>query len=533
LKILIADGLSPEAIEMLRAKHHVDVLDAGSRPRLPEIVGEYDALIVRSQTKVTAELLVRAQRLKVVARAGIGVDNIDVEEATRRGIAVANAPNGNVTAAAEHTLAMMLALARQIPRADAAVRAGRFPRASLEGVELGGKTLGIVGLGKIGCAVAERARALGMKVLGHDPYVGQGRAAQFGVQLTSLEDLLRTSDWITVHVPGQASTRRLIGGSELALVKPSCRIINCARGGVVDETALMDALEGGRVAGAALDVFEGEPVVSERLRKCEQVVLTPHIAGSTQESRDRIGVEVATEILAALDGRPLVHPVNLPALTPADWEAIAPFLTLVRRMAAIGIALFDEPVRTVTVESAEILPDASRSVLTSAAVQSLLSRLHTGEVNLVNARCLAEAQGLVVEDAVRSSGHDAEPEVLLRLASGSASWEILGTVSRGAAQVLRVNDYWLGFPAAGTLLLSEHREGAGIVGSVGGILGHAGLSISFMQLSRVARGGQGMMVVGLDEDGVGAEALFALRALPSVRWIRVVALPAEGSGETS
>ncbi len=309
MRILITEGLSPDAVALLRAHHQVDVRDGCRGEHLCDIIGLYDALIVRSQTRVCREVLRRAARLRLIARAGSGVDNIDVAEAERRGILVLNTPGANAIAVAEHTVGLMLALARHIPLADASVRAGEWRRSEFEGVELYGKVLGIIGLGCVGVEVARRALALGMTVIAADPFVAPERALALGVPLVPLETLLARADFISIHVPANASTHHLVGRRELALVKPGCRIVNCARGEVLDEDALLDALEEGKVAGAALDVFGTEPPTNERLLRNRRVILTPHIGGSTAEARSRVGLEVARQVLRVLAGEAPAHRV--------------------------------------------------------------------------------------------------------------------------------------------------------------------------------------------------------------------------------
>ncbi len=311
MRILITETLSPEAVALLRACHQVDVRDGCRGEQLRAIIGDYDALIVRSQTRVCREVLRRAERLRLIARAGSGVDNIDVAEAERRGILVVNTPGANAIAVAEHTLGLMLALARHIPQADASVRAGEWRRGEFEGVELYGKVLGIIGLGCVGMEVARRALALGMTVIATDPFVAPQRASALGVPLLPLEALLARADFISIHVPATPSTHRLVGREALALVKPGCRIVNCARGEVLDEEALADALAEGKVAGAALDVFAREPPTNRRLLADRRVILTPHIGGSTAEARARVGMEVAREVLRVLAGQSPAHRVSV------------------------------------------------------------------------------------------------------------------------------------------------------------------------------------------------------------------------------
>lgn len=512
-----------EAIALLCSEHDVEVREGLSQAELASEVGAYDALIVRSRSRVTREVLERAPRLKLVARAGIGVDNIDVDAATRQGVMVINVPNGNVVAVAEHTLALMLALARHIPRADAALRAGRWAKSALEGVEISGKTLGIIGLGRIGTEVAKRALALGMRVIASDPLVSPEYAGEIGVALLPMERLLAESDFISIHVPGAPSTRKLIGAAEMAMVKPGCRIVNCARGGILDEEALLQALDAGRVAGAALDVFEHEPAVDERLRRDERIVLTPHIAGSTAESRVKIGMEVAHEVLRVLRGQPPMHPVNLPALSPREWEALSAYLTLAERLAIVGAALMSGQLRAVTVECSGPALERALQLLTSAALQGLLAQGGGKLINLVNARSVAKARGLTLHESYVAADGD-HNTIMLRLETTHGTTELLGDLMRGMPHVLRVNGHWLEFPLRGRLLFSEHREGPGVLGDVGVAMGASGISISFVQLGRTGRGGRGLMVLGLD-DAPSPESLARLRALPSLVWLREVVLP--------
>ncbi|MHB1416986.1 MAG: phosphoglycerate dehydrogenase [Chloroflexota bacterium] len=539
MRILVADSLVPEALDLLRSQHAVDVRTGLPAAELAAVVGEYDALVVRSRTKVTKEIIARAKGLKLVARAGIGVDNIDVEAATARGIMVVNAPSESVVAVAEHTMALLLALARRVPQADASVRGGEWARGKFEGVELTGKTLGVVGLGKIGSEVAKKALAFGMAVVGYDPLITPERAEDLGVDLLPLDELLRRADFISVHVPALATTQRMIGTRELALVKPGLRIVNCARGGVIDEEALLKALAEGRVAGAGLDVFAQEPPTDPRLLADPRVVLTPHVAGSTVESRNKIGVAVAREVLAVLAGQPPTNPVNLPALSTREWQRLRPYLSLAERLGIIARELLGREtesrvlpapaagqLREVAFEVQGEMADRPREVLANAVLKGLLSTGGNGPINLVNSRPTASARGLVLRESRVAVEEQEETTLRLRLQTTAGAVELLGDVTRGVPQVLQVNDYWLAFPAQGILLFSEHREGPGVLGTVGTMLGGAGLSISFVQLGRKARGGEGLMVLGLD-DNLPLAIADQLRALPSVIWLREVALPSE------
>ncbi|MHB1135082.1 MAG: phosphoglycerate dehydrogenase [Chloroflexota bacterium] len=526
MNVLVTEALEPAALALLAERHNVDTRPGLAPAELRELVGDYEALIVRSQTKVDRALLERATRLKVVARAGIGVDNIDVETATAQGIIVVNAPNENVVAAAEHTLALMLALARQVPSADASLRAGKWQRSRFEGVELWHKTLGIVGLGKIGGEVAQRALCLGMTVLAADPLVAPEHAAELGVQLVSMDELLAQSDFLSLHVPGGQGTRGLLGAAELGRLKPGCRVINCARGGVIDEEALLDAIASGRVAGAALDVYASEPPSNPRLLAEQRVVLTPHIAGSTAEARLNVGLAVARETLAVLAGQPPAHPVNLPAFSAREWLVLRPLLTLAERLGTLGRGLLSGQLRAVAVQTQGALPERSRHLISSAALRGLLADGENGGVNLVNARAVAASRGLRL---LESHGEDeeCEPGLALRLETTAGPSTLQGGLTRGVPHVLALDDYWLTFPAQGNLLFSEHSEGRGVLSSVTRILAEGGVSISFVQLGRRERGGRGLMVLGLD-DALPQDILAGLRALPSALWVRQLALPGQG-----
>ncbi|HVL53217.1 MAG TPA: phosphoglycerate dehydrogenase, partial [Vitreimonas sp.] len=394
MRILVAETLAREGLELLRAHHDVD-----DRPNLaPEvllsIIAEYDALVVRSQVRVDASLIGAARRLVVVGRAGVGVDNVDLEAATRAGITVVNAPTGNTIAAAEHTLGLLFALARRIAAADASIRRGEWKRSDFTGVELRGKTLGIVGLGKIGQAIADRARALEMRVLGSDPYVTTEQAALHGVELVDLEALLASSDVVTVHVPLGRATRGLIGRETLARMKDGAFLLNVARGGVVDEAALAEALRSGRLAGAGVDVFAEEPPVGSPLLDAPNTVLTPHLGASTEEAQVLVAEEVADQVLHVLAGRPARYAVNAPLLTPETAAAIAPYLPLAEILGRFFAQFARGATRTLTLEIAGDPAEFDASPLVAAVLRGLLGSTTTERVNLVNAAALARARGI-------------------------------------------------------------------------------------------------------------------------------------------
>lgn len=522
-RVLVTDPLAEEGIALLQENLTVDVRTDLDAAGLLAAIPAYDALLVRSRTQVTAEVIAAGNRLRVIGRAGTGVDNIDLAAATRQGVLVVNAPTGNTVAVAEHTLGLMLGLARHIPRADATMKAGEWAKKQLQGIELRGKTLGIVGLGRIGCQVAQRARAMEMIVLAYDPFVTEERAANLGVQLASLETLLDQADFVSLHVPLTSETRSMIGRRELARLKPSARLINTSRGGVVDEAALLEALNAGQLAGAALDVFEREPPEGNPLLTHPRVVVTPHLAASTAEAQRGAALEVAHQVVDVLAGRAPRYPVNAPALSPEEVAEISPYLDLATRLGRFYAQAVGNRLHGLTLDYAGEVIRCNIDLLTAAALQGLLSTVSEHAVNRINARTMAQDRGLRV---VERRGGDAAPFTsLVTLCAETTDGErsVAGTVMRGEPHIVNIDGYWLDFVAKGVLLVSEHTEGPGILGRVGTLLGQAGINISFVQLGRRGRGRRGVMVMGLD-DPASEEVLAALLRLPSIHSARLVRL---------
>src|SRR6478609_6693124 len=396
MRVLVAEPVAQEGVELLRASHQVDERPGLSREELCAIVPDYDALVVRSQVQVDAELIAAATRLVVIGRAGVGVDNVDLDAATRAGIMVVNAPTGNTIAAAEHTLALLYGLARRTAPADASVRRGEWKRAQFTGLELRGRTLGIVGLGKIGQAIAVRARAMEMVVVVVDDYVTTEQAANHGVELVEMDELLRRADVVTVHVPLTRATRGLISKAAIAKLKPGSIVLNVARGGVVDEAALADALRAGHLGGAGIDVFEHEPPTDSPLLDAPNTLLTPHLGASTAEAQILVAEEVASQVLDVLAGRSARYAVNAPLLTPETARAIAPYLPLAEILGRFFAQFSRGGVRTLTFEIAGELAEFYGTPLTAAVLRGLLETSITERVNLVNAGALAKARGITV-----------------------------------------------------------------------------------------------------------------------------------------
>src|SRR5919204_974134 len=428
MRILVTEPLSERGIELLARDFQVDVREDLATARLADAIGLYDALIVRSQTRVTADVLEAAENLKVVARAGIGLDNVDVEAATRRGVMVVNAPQSNIVSAAEHTIGLLLAQARNIPQADAALRRGEWSRERFQGVELAGKTLGVVGVGRVGAMVAHRALAFGMRVIAFDPYVSRDHGRELGVELMpTLEALVVQSDFISIHLPRTPETEGMIGERELALVKPGARLINTARGGIVDEDALAKALKDGRLAGAALDVFDREPLTESRLFDFEQVVVTPHLGASTVEAQDKAGTAIAEMVRLALRGEFVPYAVNVSAGTEVP-EAIRPFMSLAERLGAILTGLAEAPVRSLEAEYLGRIAEHDTRVLTLAALKGALSRVVHEPVSFVNVSMIARERGIGVSERKSTASRDYVNLMTLRADTEGGDVSVAGTL---------------------------------------------------------------------------------------------------------
>lgn len=515
-RVLVTDPLAQEGLDYLREHVAVDVRLGLSPQELAEAIVGYDGLIVRSGTQVTAQVIQTADRLAVIGRAGTGVDNIDLHAATLRGIVVVNVPDSNAVSVAEHTIALLLALARHLPRADAALRAKGWLRHGLQGIEVRGKKLGIVGLGRIGSAVARRAQALEMEVMAHDPFVSVEYAARQGVSLVPLQELLRQSDFVSLHVPLTERTQGLIGAEELAMMKPTARLINCARGGIVDEEALCAALDAGALAGAALDVFSKEPLTDSPLLANERVILTPHLAASTDGAQRQAAQEIAHQVVAVLRGQTPRYPVNAPLLSPDEMVVLGPYIDLALRLGRFYGQLAQGNLTELELTASGEVAAYDPAILTASALQGVLEAISDEPVNVVNARPLADLRGLQVIERRTSALENFTSSLTLNIRSTEGKWSVMGTVMRGEPHIVRINEFWIDFLARGRLLVSEHIEGPGIMGRVGTLLGDAGVNISFVQVGRQERGGPGVMVLGID-DPLTPEVLEAMLELPSIR----------------
>lgn len=517
-KIVVCDLIAEEGLELLREAGEVVTAYGVGRDELKEAAREADALIVRSATQVDAEVIAAGQRLRVIARAGVGVDNIDVDAATRRGIAVVNAPTGNTIAAAEHAMALMLAAARRIPSADAALKAGRWAKRESVGRQLYGKTLGIIGLGKIGGEVAKRARAFNMRLLGYDPYVAPEKAEEAGVELTELDALLAESDVVSLHAALTDESRHLIGAEQLARMKPGAVLVNCARGGLVEEKALLEALKSGRLGGAALDVFEDEPQPEPELVGLPNVIATPHVAASTEEAQIEVAREAARQVVDVLAGRPPRWPVNVPALPAEDLELVRPFLELAESLGRLHAALLRGAPRTVDLDHQGSLPRERLRIVSGHFLVGLLARIVDEPINYVNSPVIARERGIRVREGLAPDSGGYSELVQTSVGEDSSVTTVAGALlDRSQARIVEMDGFGLDLTPRNFVVLVWNREPdkPGFVGTIGKVLGAAGINILSIQVGHEVVDAQGLMAVTVAEL-VGAKVLDEVARLPGV-----------------
>jgi D-3-phosphoglycerate dehydrogenase / 2-oxoglutarate reductase len=520
MRVLVADPIADEGISRLRQCASVDVKTKLSSEELCAEISQYDALVVRSQTRVTLEVIEHGKNLKVIGRAGVGVDNIDVEAATRCGIVVVNAPAGNTVSAAEHTMALILSLARNIPQADSDMRKGLWTRGKLMGTELRNKTLGIVGLGNIGTQVAVRAQSFEMRTFAYDPFVSADYARTFKVGMVTLEELLSQSDFITLHIPLSPATRNLIGTAQLEMLKPNARIINCARGGVVDEEAVAAALQDGTLAGAAFDVFAEEPPGGSPLLSAPHSVLTPHLGASTFEAQTNVSVDVADQVVAVLEGRVSKYAVNVPHASPE----LLPYIHMSTTVGSFASQLMEGQIQRVRILYGGELEQASCEPLKAAVISGILAHATEERVNLVNAELIARQRGLrVTEEADPHCGSYANL-LTVTLETDAGSTTVAGTVRDGITRIVHINDFWMDISLTERhFLICDHIDGPGLVGAIGTVLGQASINISSMHLSRLAPRGKALFVMALDEP-LGDSQRNVILAIPNIHSAQTVSL---------
>jgi D-3-phosphoglycerate dehydrogenase len=524
MKVLVADPIAPEGIEILKKSADVDVKTGLKPEELISIIGEYEGLMVRSETKVTAKVIEAGKKLQVIARAGVGIDNIDVEAATQRGIVVVNAPTANTMAAAEHSIALMLALARHIPQAHESLRGGAWKRQNYVGVEVRNKTLGIVGLGNVGSEVARRVQGFQMRVLGYDPYVSPEYARNLRVELVPLDQIIREADFITLHLPLTPQSKNMIGAKELSQMKPTVRIINCARGGLIDEQALDQALREGKIAGAALDVFAQEPPKDSPLLKNERVIVTPHLGASTQEAQANVAIDAAQQIISVLNGQPVRYAVNAPLISAEMMPILAPYLKVATAVGRMIAQLGEGQMSSIDIGYEGEIAKYDLTAVKAGVIGGLLQEISEERINVVNANLVAKRRGLRVTEHKDSACENYTSLITVAVTTSAGVATCAGTVMRGDLHIVRVNDYWIDIvPKGGYFLFSDHRDRPGIIGAVGNVTGSSDINVSSMQLARLKPRGQALMVLELDEPMNEAQ-IKQILAIPDIFTAKLVEL---------
>lgn len=526
-KVLIADGLAKEGIELIKKNPDVELFEfsAIERAELKEKIPQIDVLIVRSRTQVDKDLLENARNLKIVLRAGIGLDNVDVPSATDSGVIVMNAPTGNIVTTAEHAIAMMFSISRRIPQADNSMRQGKWEKKKYQGSELRGKTLGLVGLGNIGKVVGSRARALEMKVVAYDPYVSKEAAAKLGINMVTLEELLPQSDYISIHVPLIPATKHLISTKQIQMMKKGAYLINCARGGIVDEAALLTALNSKHLSGAALDVFETEPVPPDSvLLKQENLIVTPHLGASTDEAQVQVGLEVAEQIKLFTEDGVLKNAVNVPNVTVEQLDVLKPYLLLCEKLAGFASQACEETsLKKITVHYEGNLGNYNRELLTLAVLKGFLTPLLSTPVNYVNARKLLKERGIRLEESFEQDCEDYNSLVEVTV-EGNEVFRCSGTLfGKNEPRIVSIDRFPIDAVPEGVLLFTKNVDQPGVIGSLGSLLGTHGVNIARMHLGRDPKKKEAIAIISVDSklDPKVEDALKSIKGMVSVKTIQL------------
>ncbi len=503
-RILVSDKLEKEGLDILTAAKELQVDCKFGIPaaELKSIIQDYDAVIVRSGTQITADILEHAAKLKVIGRAGVGLDNVDLEAATRKGIVVMNTPAGNTTSTAEHTMSMIMALSRNIAQAVASVKAGKWERSKFNGVELYGKTLGIIGLGRIGSTVAKMAQGFGMKTIGYDPFLSAEIAAKNGIQLAELDTIYKTADYITVHIPKTDETTNMIGTAQIGLMKPSVRLINCARGGIIDEQALIQALKEKRVAGAALDVYVAEPPdFSSELFKFDHCITTPHLGASTSEAQVNVAIEIAQAVRDALLGAGIRNAANFPSLSAEAYKGVEPYLNLAERMGKFAGQLVQGRFSAVKVIYSGTVTKQKTAAITMAMAKGILAPMLGDTVNSINAMNMMKDRGINIQEVVSNDEGEYVNSIALEIATDKESFGMLGTLtSNKQPRIVKINNVYIEATPAGHMLFINNNDKPGIVGAIGTILAGAHINIAGITLGRENQQGVAVSVVNVDSE---------------------------------
>jgi len=525
MKVLVSDNISSKGVEILRnAGLTVDVKTGLKPDELKSIIGDYHALIVRSATKATAEIIDAAKNLKVIGRAGSGLDNVDKAAASKRGIVVMNTPGGNTITTAEHTIAMIFAVARKIPQANASMAAGAWGKKKFMGTELYNKTLGIIGLGNIGGEVARRAQSLGMQVIAFDPFLSEEKANEMGIEKIEVSELIKRADFITVHTPLTNETKNLIRAETIKTMKDGVYIINCARGGIINEKDLYAALESGKVAGAALDVFEQEPPVNNPLIGHDKVVSTPHLGASTQEAQDNVALAVAEQIVDYLVHGTIRNAVNFPSIPAEQIPVLQPYIMLADKLGSFASQLFDSEISSVTIEYRGEVAGLNISPVTIAAVKGILDPILLETVNFVNASVIAKERGIKVNESKSSDAGDYNSMITIRIKSPRRELLVSGTLfSKKDPRIVKIDDYTVEIVPEGNMLVMNNNDKPGVIGNIGAIMGNNNINIARMHFGRESAGGKAISVVNIDSS-ISDELLEEIRHLPNILDVKVINL---------
>jgi D-3-phosphoglycerate dehydrogenase / 2-oxoglutarate reductase len=527
IKILVADPISETGIDVFNVNGHfkIDARSKLSNDDLKKAVADADAVIVRSETKITADILSSGKNIKIVGRAGVGVDNIDVAAASRQGVLVVNVPGGNTISAAEHTVALLLSLSRNIPSANDSLKKGEWNRSKFTGSELQGKTLGLVGLGRIGREVAKRCQSFGMKVIGYDPYASEDYAKAFNITLGTLETIYKEADYISVHVPLTDSTKNMFNAQTLAKLKPGVRLINCARGGIIDEKALAEAIQKGQVKGAALDVFDQEPPSKDNpLLSLPQVIVTPHLGAATEEAQVKVAQELAETIRDYFLQGTVRNAVNLPAMGAEEYRELEPYILLSEKLGKFISQLAEEAVKELKITYAGDISQKNATPLTLAALKGFLSPILDMEVNLINAPHLARERGVKWVETKTSQTEDFTSLITISASTGKTKLSVSGTLlAKNSPRIVMIDEQPVDVVPGGTLVVYTNVDRPGVIGFIGTLLGENKINIASMQVGRKSSGGEAVTVVNVDTD-VPEKVLKQIREFSGITHVRCVKL---------
>ncbi|SMB87450.1 D-3-phosphoglycerate dehydrogenase [Desulfonispora thiosulfatigenes DSM 11270] len=526
MRVLVCDPIEQEGLEALYEDPTMEIVHKykSTEEEIIAIAPEYDAILVRSATKITKAIIDSATNLKVIGRAGVGVDNIDLDAATLKGIVVVNAPDGNTIAATEHTIGMMLALARNIPQAYFKLQEKVWDRKAFTGVELRNKTLGVVGLGKIGRQVAQRAKAFQMNVVGYDPYVNKERSVELDIEVMDLKELFAASDFITVHLPKTEETMGMINAETIAMMKDGVRILNCARGGIIDEPALYDAIKAGKVKGAAIDVFLKEPAIDNPLLELPEVIATPHLGASTEEAQFSVAKDVAEEVLKVLKGEPVKNAVNIPSISQELINELGPYIGLSETLGKFIAQIMDKPIEKIKINYNGNLAKYDLTTLTNTILKGLLRPVLADSVNYVNAPIVAKNRGIKVEEIKTESLKNYANLITLEVEGSGVVHNLAGTIfSNGEAKLVQLDNYSMDTTPTKHMLIVPHNDKPGMIGHIGNILGKYDVNVAGMQVGRKEIGGVAIMIISIDHS-VPTEALEAMCTAEGIFDVRYVCL---------